>query len=89
MPIHLSSIDSRGVWAFLENVVFVGQIGRCDDDVILKLFLLITRRQKEIFSSKQKTFKNRHGACVLRNMIVSLQCRGEAGWVRKSYAQPV
>ena len=59
----------------------VGAIGRRDDDVILKLLLSIMRRQKELlFSLKTKKLKSsphRHGACVLRNMIVSFsQCLG-------------
>jgi len=53
------SLSLRIAWGFglLGSLGNIGAIGRCDDDVILKLFLLITRRQKEILFSKQKTYK--------------------------------
>lgn len=67
------SLATRG--AFGLEIGNVGAIGRYDD-VILKLFLSITRKQKEttFFSQNKKTknFPHRHGACVLRNVIVSL-----------------
>jgi hypothetical protein len=45
-----------GLLGAMGNWVLVG--GRKMHDVILKLFLLITRRQKEIFFQKQKQLKS-------------------------------
>lgn len=80
---HLSSTRVE-FGLFLENVVglfCVGgtrQIGRCGDDVILKLFLLITRRPKQLLQ-KHKNLHNRHGACVTKYDRFSLI--SELSWI--------
>lgn len=67
------SLSLRIAWGFglLGSLGNIGAIGRCDDDVILKLFLLITRRQKEILFSKQKNLQNLSPSPSARRLCVT------------------